>query len=137
MCILSAGLVVGMLATPQALAQKKKIDVSMIASGSVDDEKLLKDAPKAIISAKGLEKVWKAWGIKDDMPKVDFDKLIVVGTYSSGSRLKVSGAFLDDKGNLEVLGFGTADLRPGFRFVLGTVPKEGVKTVGKQELPKE
>jgi hypothetical protein len=28
-------------------------------------------------------------------------------------------------------------LRPGFRYVIATVPKEGVKTVNGKELPKE
>jgi hypothetical protein len=34
-------------------------------------------------------------------------------------------------------GFGTKDLRPGFRYVLGVVPREGVKTVNGKDLPKE
>ena len=71
------------------------------------------------------------------MPKVDFTKEIVVAVYSSGSKLNIAGASLDDKGDLTVLGFGTRDLRPGFRYVLGTVSKDGVKTVNKKELPKE
>ena len=67
------------------------------------------NAPQAIISAKGLEAIWKTWKIKGDVPKVDFTKDIVVGVYSRGSLVNLAGANLDDKGNLEVLGISTAD----------------------------
>jgi len=70
------------------------------------------------------------------MPKVDFTKEIVILGTTSGSRLGLS-ARLDDKGDLQIIGFGTADFGPGFRYVIGTVPRAGVKTVNKKELPKE
>lgn len=122
-------------ATPDALAQKKKVTATVIMKGSVDDDKLAK--PAVIVSAKGLEAVWKAWAVKGDMPKVDFTKNLVVAVYSAGSNLNLAGANLDDQGNLEVLGFGTRDFRPGFRYVLGTVSRDGVKTVSKKALPSE
>ncbi|PWT87712.1 MAG: hypothetical protein C5B56_09960 [Proteobacteria bacterium] len=115
------------------LAQKKKIEVTKTWSGSVDDEKAKK--PDAITSAKGLEAVWKEWKIAGDVPKVDFTKDMVVAVYSVGSKLNLGGANLDDKGNLDVLGFGTRDIRPGFRYVLGVVSREGIKTVNKKALP--
>ena len=124
------------LVVPAAHAQKKPVKLANQWSGSVDDEKLMKDAPRCITSKKGLEKLWKAWKITDKMPKVDFDKEIVVVEMTRGSRLRL-GANLDEKGNLQVLGLGTQDLRPGFRYVIATVPKEGVKTVNGKELPKE
>jgi hypothetical protein len=43
---------------------------------------------------------------------------------------------LDEKGNLKALGFASRDLVPGFRYVIISVPKEGVKTVNGKELPK-
>ncbi len=131
------GVILGVLAAPQAQAQKLKVPIDMKWSGSVDDEKLMKDAPEAITSAKSFEKIWQTWKIKGDVPKVDFGKFLVVGVYSRGSKLNIAGATLDEKGDLAVLGFGTRDLRPGFRYVLGTVAKEGVKTVNGKALPKE
>jgi hypothetical protein len=104
-------------------------------SGSVEDEKAIK--PECIVSAKGLEAVWKAWKLKGDVPKVDFTKSMVVAVYSVGSKLKMARATLDDNGDLIVLGAGTRDIRPGFRYVLGVVSREGVKTVNKKALPKE
>jgi hypothetical protein len=129
-----AGLVLA-AAAPDAAAQKKKVEITKKWSGSVEDEKALK--PESITGAKGLEAVWKAWKIEGDVPKVDFTKDIVVAVYSVGSKLNMAGANLDDNGDLTVLGFGTRDIRPGFRYVLGIVSREGVKTVNKKSLPKE
>ena len=61
---------------------------------------------------------------------------MIVITTTSGSKLRLS-ASLDDKGNLEVLGMATRDLRPRFRYVIATVSRKGVKTVNGKELPKE
>jgi hypothetical protein len=133
-CAALAGVAFAAVA-PEASAQKKKVEITMKWSGSVEDEKAIK--PEFIASAKGLEAVWKAWKIDGDVPKVDFTKDIVVAVYSVGSKLNISGANLDANGDLTVLGFGTRDIRPGFRYVLGVVSREGVKTVNKKELPKE
>jgi hypothetical protein len=120
---------------PLAPAQAKKMEITKQWSGSAEDEKAIK--PECITSAKGLEAVWKAWKIEGDVPKVDFTKDLVVAVYSVGSKLNLAGATLDDKGNLDVLGFGTRDIRPGFRYVLGVVSREGVKTVNKKALPEQ
>jgi len=92
---------------------------------------------KCITSAQQLKKVWEAWQIKDKMPEVDFTREIVVVQTTSGSRLNFAGGKLDDKGNLQVLAVATLDLRPGFRYVIATLRREGVKTVNGKELPKE
>ncbi len=134
-CVLLAGLVLTAVSVQDVAAQKKKLEIGMKWNGSVEDEKALK--PDVITSAKGLAAVWKAWKVAGDAPKVDFDKNIVVAVYSVGSGLNIASANLDEKGNLVVLGFGTRDIRPGFRYVLGVVSKDGVKTVGGKELPKE
>ena len=133
-CFLMAGLALASMAS-EAAAQKKKVEITQKWSGSVDDEKAMK--PDAIVSAKGLEAVWKEWKAAGDAPKVDFTKNIVVAVYSVGSKLNMAGATLDEKGDLTVLGFGTRDLRPGFRYVLGVVSRDGVTTVNKKALPKE
>jgi hypothetical protein len=133
-CLLIGVLTLATVAAPDVLAQKKKIEVKMKWSGSVENEKAMK--PNAITNAKDLEAIWKEWKVAGDVPKVDFTKDIVVSTYSVGSRLNLAGANLDDKGDLQVLGFGTRDIGPGFRYVLATVSKEGVKTVNGKELPK-
>ncbi|MBM4069969.1 MAG: hypothetical protein FJ271_13605 [Planctomycetes bacterium] len=125
------------LVSAEAVAEKKKVLITMKWNGSVADEELRKTAPECITSYKGLEKIWKAWKIKGTAPKLDFSEVMVVAVYSSGSRLSFADPTLDEKGNLQVVGFGTRDLRPGFRYVLGTVSKAGVVTVNGKKLPKE
>jgi hypothetical protein len=128
--------VLAALLASTAFAEKTKIKITKEWKGSVADEKLLKDAPACITDAKGLEKLWKAWKIEDKMPEVDFTKEIVVISTTSGSKLNIF-ASLDDKGNLEVGGLGTRDLVEGFRYVIATVPREGVKTINGKDLPAE
>jgi hypothetical protein len=132
-CVLLAGFVFAVITPSRAEAQKKKVAITKTWSGSVDDEKAKK--PDAITSAKGLEAVWKEWKAQGDVPKVDFTKDIVVAVYSVGSKLNMAGANPNDQGNLDVIGIGTRDVRPGFRYVLGVVSKEGIKTVNKKALP--
>ena len=105
--------------------------------GSVEDEALKKEAPESsvIVSAKAWEKLAKAWGIKEPA-KVDFEKEFLIVATSVGSKLSVNGK-LDAKGDLKVIGFGTRDLRPGFRYAVKSVSREGVKTVNGKDLPKE
>lgn len=117
-----------------ARAEKTPVKPTAEIEGSVDDAELAKEAPKFIAAAADLDKLWKVWGRADKPPKVDFTKELVVMTTTRGSRLRLI-VTLDEKGNLEVGGFGTKDLRPGFRYVIGVVPREGVKTVGGKELP--
>src|SRR5260370_10446567 len=95
-------------------------------SGSVADEKQLKDAPEngVISDAKTFEKVWTSWKIGDKMPKLDFDKVIVVFTTTTGSKLSAK-PMLDDKGDLKFVGVATKDLGTGFPFDMQAVERQG------------
>jgi hypothetical protein len=42
-----------------------------------------------------------------------------------------------DKGDLQALAIATRDLRPGFRYAVLVVPREGVKTINGKELKEE
>ncbi len=117
-------------------AEKTPVKATKEWKGSNDDDKLVKDAPTVITTAKGLEKLWTAWKVDGKVPDVDFDKEIVAVTTTVGSKVSLF-ASLSDKGDLQVGGLATRDLRPGFRYVIATLPKEGVKTVNGKELPKE
>jgi hypothetical protein len=119
-----------------ARAEKKPVKLEKEWKGSVVDESVAKDPPAVIGDAKALEKLWKAWRIEGKVPDVDFEKQLVILTTTSGSKLRLS-ATLDDKGNLAILGLGTRDLRPGVRYVIATVSREGIKTVNGRKLPKE
>lgn len=129
-------LVLAILVAPLMGAEKKPVKPSKELSGAVEDEKLVKDSPACITSTKALEKLWKDWNLADKMPEVDFKKELVVVTTTRGSKLTLALA-LDDKGDLQIGGIATRDLRPGFRYIIATVSNEGVKTVNGKGLPKE
>ena len=116
-------------------AEEKKPTVNLTAT--LPDRDLQKEAPKngLIVSQKAWDKLVKAWDIKD-APKVDFDKeFLIVGT-TVGSRLHITPK-LSEKGDLEISMIATDDLRPGFKYVIQSVSRAGVKTVNGKELPKE
>ena len=103
--------------------------------GDNPNEGLAKDSPKFITNAKDLEKLWKAWDIKEKLPEIDFSKEILLVETTRGSRLNLK-ATLDEKGDLQSLGLATRDLRDGFRYVMITVNKAGIKTIaGKAITP--
>jgi hypothetical protein len=105
--------------------------------GSVEDEKLKKAAPQSgvITTAKDFMNLVTAWKVADKTPEVDFDKEVILVATTPGSKLILS-ATLDDMGDLKPTGVATADLEAGFRYVIISVPKAGVKTVNGKALPK-
>jgi hypothetical protein len=132
------GMAVVALLLPPARAQKKDAEKKTVKlvkewKGSIADDSLAKDAPECIADAKALKKLWEKWGLEDKVPEVDFKKEIVIISTTSGSQLTLS-AKLDDKGNLEVIGAATNDFVAGFRYVIATVSRKGVKTVNGKEL---
>jgi hypothetical protein len=73
--------------TLRAVAEKQPVRRSKEWSGSVEDEKLAKDAPACITTAKALEKLWEDWKLTDKLPDIDFTKELVVVSTARGSRL--------------------------------------------------
>ena len=125
------------LAAGAALAAPTPLKPTNTWTGSVDDEKLAKAMPEngVITNARDFAKLVKAWKVAEEAPEVNFDKEIVLVAKTGGSKLTLR-ASLDEKGDLKALGIATADLGKGFRYVIISVPKEGVKTVNGKELPK-
>jgi hypothetical protein len=118
-----------------APAQEKAL-AGVSLKGSVDDLALQDKAPKygVVVSEDRWKELQKAWGIKG-APKVDFGKTILVVATTRGSVLKVTPRVSD--GDLSIFTTSTRDLRPGFRYAVESVSREGVKTVVGQPLPKE
>ena len=112
---------------------KKPVKLLKEWSGSVDDPALMKAAPRVILSAEDLEKLWQAWKVQGPVPPVDFSKELVLVATTQGSILRLT-ATLDDKGDLQIVGMATMDLGPGFRYVIAVVSREGVKTINGKEL---
>jgi hypothetical protein len=128
-----SGLALAALLAVEVRAESAAVKFTKEWKGSVANEALQKAAPEFITDAKALEKLWKAWVITDQLPKVDFTKEIVVLATTKGTRINM-GSRLDDKGNLQVLASATADYAPGFRYVIATVPREGVKKVNGSDV---
>lgn len=113
---------------------KPKATVSL--SGSLEDEVLKNEMPAngVIASQKEWEKLAKAWSIKD-APKVNSSKeLLVVGTWR-GSSFTITPVVKG--GDLTIRAAGTKDLRPGFRWKVDSIAREGIKTVNGKALPNE
>ena|GEM_PF-843733 len=104
--------------------------------GSVADETLLNDASTIITSTTELQKLWTSWKIKGKRPKIDFTRQLAAIVTSRGSGLNMMTS-LEADGNLKVNGFGTMDLRPGFRYVISTFNREGIKSVNGKPLTGE
>jgi hypothetical protein len=113
---------------------KKEVKTLKQWAGSADDAESLKDDPAVVTDAKALEKLWKSWKLPGKVPEVDFAKDLVVTSTTVGSRLLNVTAMLDDKGDLQAFGMATADIAPGFRYVVLVVSREGVKSVNGKKL---
>ncbi|MDW8266298.1 MAG: hypothetical protein RMJ52_13320 [Gemmataceae bacterium] len=120
-----------------AAAPPKPVKPTNTWRGSVADEKLAKEMPEdgVITNAKDFEKLVKAWKVADKVPEVNFEKELVLVAHTPGSRISLNPV-LDDKGNLTVITLATQDLGTGFRYIMISVPRQGVKTVNGKELPK-
>ena len=99
------------------------------------DRPLMKVAPKFITNAGQLEKLWKAWRIKEELLEIDFTEEFVCVSMGVGSGVTLS-TMLDDKGNILTTSTTTADICPGFRYIIATLSRKGVKTVEGKQLPK-
>ena len=134
--LLSAfGIIMLALATNAIAEERKPLETLKEWRGDNPNEALSKDAPKYIVNSKDLEKLWKTWDIKEKLPEIDFSKELLLIETTRGSRLNLK-ATLDEKGNIQALGLATRDLRPGFRYVMITVSKTGVKSInGKAIMP--
>jgi hypothetical protein len=133
---LPAALFAAGLLAAVAHAQGNPVKPTRQWRGSVDDVSLTALARGPVVASQTeLEKLWKGWAIKDAMPKVDFSKELVLVATSRGSRLNLRPVVQGD--DLRAGAISTRDLRPGFRWHLVTVPRQGIKTVDGKPVPKE
>jgi hypothetical protein len=127
------------VALPASARVEKVVPVKVVKEwgGSVDDRKKEKEAPKSgfLTDQATFDTLWRSWNVSPTVPTIDFSKnLALVGT-SHGSKVNVV-ATLDSRGNLGEVVVGTTDEKPGFRFNIKVVSREGVKTVNGVALPK-
>ena len=132
MMITTALLLATVLPLQAGPAKGKPMKLLQQWSGSVDDLFLMKGMPKFIISVEELEELWQVWKVPGKGPRWTFYDLVLVAT-TRGSILHLA-LTLDDEGESQEWGIATTDLRPGFRYVIAVVSREGVKTVDGKEL---
>jgi hypothetical protein len=122
--------------TASVSAQGTKVTPSAKYEGSVADEDLAKLAPKdgLIASEKALQELWKKWEPEKKAPAVDFKKNLVLVATTRGSKLNMLPALSAD-GNLKVPVMATKDLKPGFRYQIYVIPREGITTINGKPLP--
>ena len=120
-----------------ARPQDPKGPIDVRIAGSSTDESLAAKAPAqgVVVSAKGFDALAAAWGIKQKSSTIDFAKTIFAVGTTRGGTLKVTPKVTD--GDLKIETTSTRDLKPGFRYELVAVPRQGVKTVNGQPLPTE
>jgi hypothetical protein len=97
--------------------------------GSVSPSALAK-APAAgfVAGAEAFEQLWQAWRGNQPVPKIDFQKHLVLVATARG-RAPGYAIGLDKAGNLQVhtWRFGTNRYAGGYRFLV--VPRQGIQTV--------
>ena len=123
----------GSSAQAQDQAQPTKVPVLVLWRGSVDDENLLGEPPAVIGTQQELSDLWHNWKLAGEIPQIDFHEVLVVVQTTRGGRLNLQVRHTN--GALDLLALATRDLRPGFRYVIGVIPRAGLKTIGDQELP--
>jgi hypothetical protein len=119
-----------------ARAEDREVKPTQDWKGTVADEAFLKSAPAdgVITDAKAFKQLWEGWKIGEKLPEIDFKKEVVIVQTTRGSQLRVGSARLTDKGDLKVVAIATRDLRPGFRYAVLVLPREGVKSVNGKAL---
>jgi hypothetical protein len=112
--------------------ESKQIPVLRKWDGKVEDETLRKASPVTgyIANEKEFRKLWQAWRPNDkEVPKIDFEKeLVLVGVASGPNSVRVIPQ-LNDKGDLQVLARASLVAGPGFGYQIITVKREGIKTI--------
>jgi hypothetical protein len=135
MVALLFGLVLSLGAAGQ---EKKSLKPTQRWGGKSDDEDKKKAAPKSgyLTTQDSFEKLWTAWGVKGEAPKIDFTKQIVFVQFAGGPNPPASSYSLDRKGNLTVEIKQTLLDGPGYGFGIDVLDREGIKTYNGKPLEK-
>jgi hypothetical protein len=108
-------------------------------SGKIQDESLRKLAPKSgfIGNAEAWKRVSTAWLSQEELPRIDFEKeLVLVGTVS-GPNLVMMRPTITQSGEVRFVVGGTKIGGPGFGYKLIKISRSDVKSVnGNSIVPK-
>jgi len=113
------------------------VQATIIAQGSFDheaDSALENAVPHVIADKATFEKLWTTWKVAGPAPTVDFSKQMVIACTTVGSVINPSFTLKPD-GNLLDTSMATMDFRPGFRYKICLINREGVLKVNGKPLP--
>jgi hypothetical protein len=137
----SVGLIVGMFSSSAVVAESKSREVRPIQQWTGSIERYLQveiPARGYIVSEKALTKLWNAWKITDEMPKVDFDKELVLVTKSQKGGYHGIKAEVDDQGNLTVMTIVSAHLSfDCCKYLIALIKRDGIKTINGKVIEEE
>jgi hypothetical protein len=140
---LLAALLVGDLGRSTAQADVKPVKPVKEWKGKFpakEDEPLRMEAPTSgyIANEKAWAKLWKAWRGKEELPKVDFDRqLVLVGSEQCAANSIEARLGLDEKGDLKGYFRTTLLGGPGFVYLIVVVDRAGIKTYNGKAIEKE
>lgn len=120
------------LALPAHGEDKKFVKPNNQWAGEIEDVNPKLGGPIFIGTSQDMAKFWKDASGKGSPPDVDFATEFVVVVLSRGGSLDIKATNTD--GVMDVFGFGTKDIQPGMRYVVGSFPRDGVKKVNGKEL---
>ncbi len=132
------GLMVG-----KVLAEDKTVNYQKEWKGGTNEAKdndAWRHAPddNVIADPKAWAKLWKAWRFDKELPKVDFEKELILVVASEGPNpIRNDKLTLNATGNLQFDWSHTDKLGPGYRYLILRVSRDGVKTVNGTAIPKE
>lgn len=121
-----------------ALRQGNGVQVENTWSGRFRDNSLREVAPDSgvIVDRETFSRIWRAWRSDED-PRINFnDSIVLVGTMDGPNRMFVQTTS-DGRGNLRATFGGTGIGGPGFGYILAQLPRDGIRTVDGQRIPRE
>jgi hypothetical protein len=129
----SAGLIVGIFSSNAVGDESKFKEIRPIRQWTGSIEKSLQAEGPArgyIESERDLVKLWNALQITDEIPKVDFDRELVLVTTSQEGGYQGLKAEVDDQGNLIVRTIVSAPLSfDCCRYLIALIKRDGIKTI--------
>lgn len=85
--------------------------------------------PKGYVTnARDLAALWQNWGLKAEVPVVDFEKYIVIVSTSRSSLFQVAAIQIDANGDMKTVVMASPDMRGDVAFVITVAERKGAKT---------
>ena len=120
------------LSVPAHAEEKKFVKPNSQWAGDIEDVSPSLGEAKLITTSEQMAKLWKDWAGKGKAPDINFATEFAVVVFSRGSSLDIKATNTD--GVMDVFGFGTKDIQPGMRYIVGSFSRDGVKKVNGKEL---